>query len=125
MIFHKLGILQIRSLAKLGGTTINYHLTVLNRFRYDGAWTTADEGNTFDGSVYYNMMYSAKDPDDTQSGNFIVSDFAIVYDFTVDEDTRFANREVTADDPTCDEASTYGTVEAFAAVIIIKLQRDS
>ena len=45
------------------------------------------------------------------------------------KDTRFANclgpsTTWTSDDQTCDEASTYGTVEAFAVVIIIKLQRD-
>jgi hypothetical protein len=45
------------------------------------------------------------------------------------KDTRFANclgpsTSWTSDDQTCDEASTYGTVEAFAEVIIIKLQRD-
>ena len=44
------------------------------------------------------------------------------------KDTRFANclssSTWTSDDQTCDEASTYGTVEAFAEVIIIKLQRD-
>ena len=122
--------------------------TVLNHFRYDGAWTTGTERNTFDGSVYYDMMidsqftfrsrslsdgtgdearplYSAKDQADTQTGNFINADFAIVYDFTVDEDTRFPNCEVTADAPTCVEASTYDTVKAFAAVVIKKLQGDS
>ena len=45
------------------------------------------------------------------------------------KDTRFANclgpsTSWTSDDQTCDEASTYSTVEAFAEVIIIKLQRD-
>lgn len=65
-------------------------------------------------------LYSARDQDLTQVGNFIVSDFAIVYDFDVEEDTRFANCEVTADAPTCDQASTYGTVEKFAAVTNIK-----
>jgi len=109
---------------------------------YDGAWITGDERNTFDGSNYYDMMidsqytfrsrslsdetgddarplYSSTDSNGTQVGNFIVSDFAIVYDFTVDEDTRFANclgpsTSWTVDDQTCDDASTYGTVEAFA-----------
>jgi len=107
---------------------------------YDGAWVTGDERNTFDGSVYYDMMidpqftfrsrslatgtnstgdnarplYSARDGDGEQVGNFIVSDFAMVYDFDVEDDTRFANCEVTADAPTCTPASTYATVEAFA-----------
>ena len=95
---------------KVGGTTID--LTVLNHFRYDGAWITGDERNTFDGSNYYDMMidnqytfrsrslseetgddarplYSSTDSNGTQVGNFIVSDFAIVYDFTVDEGTEY------------------------------------
>ncbi len=126
---------------------MNYHFQspFENNFRYQGAWINGDERNTFDGSVYYHMMidssltlrsrslsdgtgddarplYSARDSDDVQNGNFIVSDFAIVYDFTVDDETRFATCEVKASDPTCDKASTYGTVEAFAAVIIIKIQ---
>ena len=131
---------------KLGGTTIN--LTVLNHFRYDGAWITGEERNTFDGSVYYDMMldsqftyrarslsdltgddarplYSATDSAGTQVGNFIVSDLAIVYDFDVEDDTRFANCEVTPDAPTCTPARTYDTVVSFAAVIIINLKHDS
>jgi len=111
---------------------------------YDGAWTTGTERNTFDGSLYYDMMidsqytfrsrsleddgetgddarplYSNTDSDGTQVGNFINADFAIVYDFTVDEDSRkvscFGNNLWTVDDQTCDKASTYGTVAAFAA----------
>lgn len=105
---------------------------------YDGAWVTGDERNTFDGTVYYNMMidpqftfrsrslsdgtgddarplYSARDQSLDQVGNFIVSDFAIVYDFDVEDDTRFADCEVTADAPTCTPASTYDTVVSFAA----------
>jgi len=111
---------------------------------YDGAWLTGDERNTFDGSVYYNMMidsqftfrsrslatdadtgdaltgdaarplYSATDLEKTQVGNFLVSDFAIVYDFDVEDDTRFANCEVTADAPTCTPATTYDTVVSFS-----------
>ena len=34
-------------------------------------------------------LYSATDSDSVQVGNFIVSDFAIVYDFTVDEGTEY------------------------------------
>jgi hypothetical protein len=34
-------------------------------------------------------LYSATDSNGTQVGNFIVSDFAIVYDFTVDEGTEY------------------------------------
>ena len=92
--------------------TIN--LTVLNHFRYDGAWTTGTERNTFEGSLYYDMMidsqytfrsrsleddgetgddarplYSNTDSDGTQVGNFINADFAIVYDFTVDEGLEY------------------------------------
>jgi len=105
---------------------------------YDGAWTTGVERNTFEGNVYYNMMidtqftyrsrsladatgdearplYSATTSDGTQTGNFIVSDLAIVYNFGVEDDTRFADCEVTPDAPTCTQASTYSTVQAYAA----------
>ena len=34
-------------------------------------------------------LYSSTDSNGTQVGNFIVSDFAIVYDFTVDEGTEY------------------------------------
>ena len=34
-------------------------------------------------------LYSATDSNGTQVGNFIVSDFAIVYNFTVDEGTDY------------------------------------
>ena len=34
-------------------------------------------------------LYSATDSDSVQVGNFIVSDFAIVYDFTVEEGTEY------------------------------------
>merc|ERR1711935_120359 len=105
---------------------------------YDGAWVTGDERNTFDGTVYYNMMidpqftfrsrslatngtgddarplYSARDQDGEQTGNFIVSDFAMVYDFEVEDVDRFADCEVTADAPTCTPASTYDTVVSFS-----------
>ena len=66
-------------------------------------------------------IYSATTSDGTQTGNFINADWAIVYDFTVEEDTRFASCEVTADAPTCAQATTYAKVASFAAVIIIKL----
>ena len=75
-------------------------------------------------------LYSAKDQTDTQTGNFIVSDFAIVYDFTVNNITRQpacldngSNLWVASDDPTCDKASTYNTVVDFAAVNIIRLYK--
>ena len=70
-------------------------------------------------------LYSATTSDGTQTGNFIVSDLAIVYDFGVDDDTRFADCEVTPDAPTCTQASTYSTVQAYAAVIIIEFQDGS
>ena len=70
-------------------------------------------------------LYSATTSDGTQTGNFIVSDLAIVYDFGVEDDTRFADCEVTPDAPTCTQASTYSTVQAYAAVIIIKFQDGS
>merc|ERR1719328_73045 len=111
---------------------------------YDGAWVTGDERNTFDASVYYNMMisseftfrsrslatgtgdaarpiYSATDATSTQVGNFINADFALVYDFEVEADDRFADcfttgsgRTWTADSQTCDQASTYDLVKSFA-----------
>ena len=66
-------------------------------------------------------LYSATTSDGTQTGNCIVSDLAIVYDFGVEDDTRFADCDVTPDAPTCTQASTYSTVQAYAAVIYLTI----
>merc|ERR1712088_677225 len=71
---------------------------------YDGAWTTGTERNTFEGNVYYNMMI------DTQ---FTYRSRSLA-DATGDE-ARFADCEVTPDAPTCTQAGTYSTVQAYAA----------
>ena len=37
-------------------------------------------------------LYSATDSDDTQVGNFMNADFAMVYNFTVDEGTEYVEK---------------------------------
>ena len=73
-------------------------------------------------------IYSATDSTNTQVGNFINADFAIVYDFDVEADDRFADCFIsgrgstwTVDSQTCDQASTYDLVKSFAEVIIFNL----
>lgn len=55
----------------------------------------------------------------------LVADMALVYDFEVDEDTRFADCEVTPSETTCTLSDMYDTISSFAEVskMILKSQR--
>lgn len=44
----------------------------------------------------------------------LVSDFALPYEFEVDDTTRFINCDVSGSALTCDKASTYDLVEAYS-----------
>lgn len=46
----------------------------------------------------------------------LVADMALVYDFEVDEDTRFADCEVTPSETTCTLSDMYDTISSFAEV---------
>ena len=45
-----------------------------------------------------------------------MSDFALIYEFSVDDTTRFLNCDPSGSAPTCDFASTYDLVYAYAQV---------
>ena len=46
----------------------------------------------------------------------LVADLALAYDFSVDEDTRFANCDVIPSETTCNLSDSYDTIQAFAQV---------
>ena len=46
----------------------------------------------------------------------LVSDFALAYEFTVDDTTRFLDCDPSGSALTCQKASTYDLVKAYAEV---------
>ena len=62
-------------------------------------------------------LYRCKvDPTGANCGNMLVSDFALAYEFTVDDTTRFLDCDPSGSALTCQKASTYDLVKAYAEV---------
>ena len=45
-----------------------------------------------------------------------MSDLALLYDFVIDDTTRFLTCDPSGSAPTCDQASTYDLVKAYSEV---------
>ncbi len=62
-------------------------------------------------------MYRCKKADSGQNcGNMLIPDLALIYDFTIDDTTRFINCDPSGSALTCDKADTYDTVNTYSQV---------
>ncbi len=62
-------------------------------------------------------MYRCKQADSgANCGNMIIPDLALIYDFTIDETTRFINCDPSGSALTCDKSDTYDLVDTYSKV---------